>query len=135
MTVSATEFDGFYFQPIGDDEVEFNYFLFNEEKDRGSKVDYSSMGDMYHIILWKPDEMGLPEIEDNYEAVLVDPAFYARQVTESNIPSYGVIIRKTTESFRFVDTYLEKFENSVKIAVDAIEKMSKSKQKKGWFRK
>jgi hypothetical protein len=135
MNVSNSDFDGFYFQPTGNDGVEFNYFLFNEEKDRGPKVDNSSMGDMYHIILWKSDEIGLPEIQDNYEAILIDPVFYARQVTESNSPSYGVILRKTTESFKFVESYLEKFENSVKTAIEKIEELKKSKQKKGWFKK
>lgn len=135
MKVSVNEFDGFYFQPRGEDEIEFNYFKFNQDVDRGQKVDNNSMGDMYHIILWTPDDIGIPEIKDNYEAILIDPVFYAESLTKSNSPSYGVIVRKTTESFKFVETYLVKFEKSVENALTTIEEMAKKQKGKGWIRK
>jgi hypothetical protein len=133
MSVSISEFDGFYFNPKGDEEIEFNYFKFNEEKDRGNKVGNNDMGDMYHIVLWSPDEIGLPEIRDNYEAILIDPIFYAESLTKSNNPSYGVIIRKTTESFKFVDSYLVKLEVSVEKAIETMQELA-TKKKKRWYK-
>jgi hypothetical protein len=90
---------------------------------------------MYHIILWSFGVEDVPEIKDNYEAILVDPVFYAKQTTECNSPSYGVILKKTSESYRFVETYVEKFEDSVKKALSTIDELNKTKQKKGWFSK
>jgi hypothetical protein len=133
MNVSNSDFDGFYFSPKGEDEVEFNFFKFNEESDRGEKVNNSDLGDMYHIILWEPDEIGLPVIKDDFEAILVDPKFYAKNITEGSSPSYGIIVRKTTESFKFIESYHEKFKKSVEVAVEKINALS-SKKKKGWFK-
>jgi hypothetical protein len=122
----TNEYDGFYFQPTKDEEgVEFNYFKFNEDKDRGDKVEISEMGDKYHIILWKSSENGLPFIDDNYEAILIEPVVYAQHLVSGAIPMYGVIVRKTTESFKFVESYLEKFEDSVKKAIEKLNNLKK----------
>lgn len=122
----TNEYDGFYFQPTKDEEgVEFNYFKFNEDKDRGYKVEITEMGDKYHIILWKSAEDGLPFIDDNYEAILIEPVVYAQHLVSGTIPMYGVIVRKTTESFKFVESYLEKFEDSVKKAIEKINNLKK----------
>ena len=135
MTVTKIEFDGFYFSPKGEEEVEFNYFKFNEDSDRGNKVGNNEMGDMYHIILWESNDDGLPEIVDDYEAILIDPVFYAESLTKSVKPSYGIIVRKTTESFKFIESYYQKFEKSVEVALEKIKELSSKNKRKGWFKK
>lgn len=136
MKVSINEYDGFYFNPNpkNDGEVEFSFFRYNEEADRGEKLEASELGDMYHIILWESDDTGLPKIVDDYEAILIDPTFYAQCLTEGARPSYGIIIRKTTQSFKFVQSYYEKFERSVEVAMQTLKKLS-DKKRKGWFKK
>lgn len=123
---ASNDFDGFYFQPTTDDDgVEFNYFKFNEDKDRGEKIEVSGIGDKYHIILWKSSENGLPYIDDNFEAILSEPAVYAQHLTSGTVPMYGVIVRKTTESFKFVDTYLARFEESINNAIEKLNNLKK----------
>lgn len=83
------------------------------------------MGDNFHIVIWKYDDIHLPRIEDNYEAILIDPITYAKQLIDSSVPMYGVIVRKTTESFKFVESYIDRFDESVKKAIDTINKLKK----------
>ncbi len=119
------DYDGFYFQPVSTEDVEISYFKYNEDKDRGIKVGGSKMGDNFHIVIWKYDDIHLPRIEDNYEAILIDPITYAKQLIDSSVPMYGVIVRKTTESFKFVESYIDRFDESVKKAIDTINKLKK----------
>lgn len=129
MSVSNNEFDGFYFNPKGEDEVEFSFFKFNTDDDRGEKVEGSELGDMYHIILWESDQTGIPQITDDYEAILIDPTFYAKSLTEGTLPTYGIIVRKTTKSDKFIETYYEKFKKSVELALETIKKLSEKKKR------
>jgi hypothetical protein len=119
------EYDGFYFQPVANDDVEISYFKFNEDKDRGDKIEGSSLGDLYHIVIWKYSDSSVPFIDDRYEAILIDPITYVNNLLNSTEPMYGVILRKTTESFRFIDSYIVRFEESVDKAVKALTKLKK----------
>ncbi len=124
MTI-ANDYDGFYFQPVSNDDVEISYFKYNEDKDRGEKVNGSEMGDIFQIVIWKYSDNSLPAIDDNYEAVLVDPVTYAKQLIDSSVPMYGVIVRKTSESFKFVESYINRFDQSVKKAIETLNKLKK----------
>jgi hypothetical protein len=121
----ANDYDGFYFQPVSNDDVEISYFKYNEDKDRGEKVNGSEMGDIFQIVIWKYSDNSLPAIDDNYEAVLVDPVTYAKQLIDSSVPMYGVIVRKTSESFKFVESYINRFDQSVKKAIETLNKLKK----------
>lgn len=132
LKVDVSSFDGFYFHPVSEEDVGFDFFQFNTHEDRGEKVVENDMGDMYHIVLWSNNEDGIPEINDQYEAILIDPVFYASRLVESHKPSYGVIVKKTTKSFKFIDTYMIRFEESVKKAIETI--MNSEKPKKRWFK-
>lgn len=129
MKVATNDYDGFYFNPKGEIEVEFSFFKFNTDDDRGEKVEGSSLGDMYHIILWESDETGIPQIIDDYEAILIDPTFYAKNLTEGTSPTYGIIVRKTTKSNKFIESYYEKFQMSVEKALETIKKLSEKKKR------
>lgn len=119
-------YDGFYFNPTKEDDgVEFSYFKFNEDKDRGEKIEGSEIGDKYHIIILKPSESGVPYIDDNFEAILVEPTTYIEHLTNCNVEFFGVIVRKTTKSFKFVEYYLTNVIDAINNAIEKFNHMEK----------
>ena len=103
---NATQFDGFYLMP-GDEEgsLSLSYFDFKDEFDKGKKVGGTDVGDMYHVIFFKQGGDSLPELDDHFEAIFGDPETYIRGLIGANI--YGCFVRKTENSFKWVDDYLK----------------------------
>ena len=103
----TTEFDGFYLMP-GDEEdsLRLSYFDFLEDFDKGKKIGNTNYGDMYHVIFFKQDEDGIPELDDHFEAIFCDPETYVRGLLGANI--YGCFVKKTENSFKWVDDYLKR---------------------------
>lgn len=103
---NATDFDGFYLTP-GEDEgsLSLSYFDFKDDFDKGKKVGGTDVGDMYHVIFFKRSEDNLPELDDHFEAIFGDPETYIRGLIGANI--YGCFVRKTENSFKWVDDYLK----------------------------
>jgi hypothetical protein len=104
---NATQFDGFYLMP-GNDEgsLKLSYFDFLDDFDKGKKVGGTDFGDMYHVIFFKQNENGEPEFDDHFEAIFGDPETYVHGLIRANV--YGCFVRKTENSYKWVDDYLKR---------------------------
>lgn len=104
---NAKEFDGFYLMP-GDEEdsLRLSYFDFLEDFDKGNKIGGTDFGDMYHVIFFRRGEDNLPELDDHFEAIFGDPETYVKGLLGANI--YGCFVKKTENSFKWVDDYLKR---------------------------
>jgi hypothetical protein len=96
-------FDSFLFMPTEEEnQIHFQGSLY---KNPGTKLDGSSIGDCYHIILFKDDD-GLVVKLDMFEAILMAPLEYISQLLPDEW--FGVICKKTTTSEKYVQ---ETFDN------------------------
>jgi len=104
------DYDGFYFIP-GDEENELNlaYFKVKEGQTFGTPIEYSDLGNKYHVAFFKCDENGHPKFDHDFEAIFADPAVYIRNLIGTHI--YGCILRKTECSQTWWKEYLEKTKN------------------------
>jgi hypothetical protein len=98
-------YDGFYFLPLKDDEdgLKLSFFTLKDEH-RGAPIDGSSFGDMFHIVMFRPDDDGHPILDDSFEAILGDPAQYIENLVGAKI--YGCVLRKTDKSGEWIHDYL-----------------------------
>lgn len=111
-----SEYDGFYFLPTDDDDDEglkFAYFNFKDEMAGGVKEGHTSVGDFYHIAMFRKGEDGYPELDDNFEAIFADPTVYVEGLVGSGL--YGCVVRKTDKSGKWWEDYLKKALGSVMI--------------------
>jgi hypothetical protein len=108
--------DGFYILPADDGEEEYSlklsYFNFPKNFVKGKKIDGSSIGDMYHVVLFKESEDSLPEIDATFEAIFIDPEEYIKTLIGINV--YGCFVKKTENSHKWFEKYLKKTKDSVK---------------------
>jgi hypothetical protein len=77
--------------------------------DRGEKIDYSTMGDAYHIVLFREDEDGDVVDFDHFEAILTDCLEYASGLIPYSW--YGFICKKTTTSHTILNKILDNIKN------------------------
>ena len=102
---NASDYDGFYLLPGEDtDSLSLSYFDFLEDFDKGKKIGGTEYGDMYHVIFFKQGEDDVPELNDHFEAIFGDPEVYVKGLLGANI--YGCFVKKTENSFKWVDDYL-----------------------------
>ena len=94
---------------LKDKDYDFISFLSGDKKDsveiiasdynkRGKSIDAGTMGEMYHIMLFrdhKTDEERYDDL-DVFEAILIDPSEYIARLIPCGF--YGIIGRKTTTS-------------------------------------
>lgn len=101
------EYDGFYFLP-GDDEYEINlaYFKFKEDIWNSQPIEFSSLGDKYHIAFFKRDVNGDPMFDEEFEAIFADPSVYVKGLVGCKL--YGCVLRKTKDSHTWWQEYLER---------------------------
>jgi hypothetical protein len=110
----AKDFDGFYILPHKqDDGLRLSYFDFNDDFEKGKKIDHTSLGDMYHVVFLKQGEDGNPEFDDHFEAIFADPEVYVKGLLGANV--YGCMVRKTENSWKWVEEYLKKLLGRVMI--------------------
>lgn len=78
----------------------------NLYKDNDESIENSSLGNKYHIILFREDDTGMVINPDKFEAILLDPLEYISEL----IPQrwYGIIARKTKKSGKFIDNLFDK---------------------------
>lgn len=97
-------FDAFFFLPgEKEDTIHLEGATY---KDPGEKVGGSSMGDGYHIILFREAEDGeLVDIEQ-FTCVLIDPATYISRML--SIDWFGVLAKMTTTSETFIQNTFDK---------------------------
>jgi hypothetical protein len=107
------EYDGFYFLPHydGDDEgLRFDFFRFMDEYANGVKKDHSEMGDMYHIVFIKQNDEGDPVLDENFDAIFVDPVEYVNNLLGADL--FGCVVRKTDKSEEWLEKYLTRIKDS-----------------------
>jgi len=110
----AKDFDGFYILPHKqDDGLRLSYFDFNDDFEKGKRVDGTSLGDMYHVVFLTQGEDGNPELDDHFEAIFADPEVYVKGLLGANV--YGCMVRKTENSYKWVEEYLKKLLGRVMI--------------------
>jgi len=110
----AKDFDGFYILPHKDDDgLRLSFFDFNDDFEKGKRVDGTSLGDMYHVVFLTQGEDGSPELDDHFEAIFSDPEVYVKGLLGANV--YGCMVRKTENSWKWIEEYLKKLLGRVMI--------------------
>jgi hypothetical protein len=98
------QFDAFFFLPgEKEDTVHLESATY---KEAGEKVGGSSLGDGYHIILFREDEEGELVDVEQFNAVLIDPVTYITRMID--IEWYGILARMTTTSESFIKSTFDK---------------------------
>lgn len=80
----------------------------SEYKDKGTKLDGSTMGDCYHIIIFREDDEGAMIDLDKFEGILSAPVEYISRMIQENW--FGIVCRKTTTSEEFVNRTFANFQ-------------------------
>lgn len=97
--------DGVAFFPKDNDSLDLRGF---EYRNKGKYVT-SELGNYYHIMIYKLNDKGFLIDRDNFEAILTDPYVYTSNLILSGF--YGVVVKKTKKSKKFIDELYEKFAN------------------------
>lgn len=95
--------DGICFIPLNArGDLQINGFAYN----RKYKTKTSSLGDFYHIVLYRANRFGEVVDKDNFTAVLLDPRVYVANLIRSNF--YGVVVKQTSGSKKFISELYKK---------------------------
>jgi hypothetical protein len=110
-----------FLKDFNKDEHDAIFFLPGEQKDSvqieaatyknpGEKLGGSTMGDSYHVILFKEAKDGELVDVDQFEAIFTDPFEYISEL----IPKqwYGIMAKRTTTSNNFIQNTFAKLMNS-----------------------
>lgn len=106
--------DGVAFFPKNDDQLDIRGF---EYRDRAKYVT-AELGNYYHIMVYKLNQNGFLIDKDNFEAILTDPHVYTSNLILSGF--YGIVVKKTKKSRKFIDELYRKFANDRPIGASAI---------------
>ncbi len=107
-----------FLKPMKDEPFDFLTFLEGEKKDSihiqgteykdpGEKIGGNSLGDTYHVILFKDHKTDKNKYDDldTFEAILCEPLEYISGLIPSGF--YGIIARKTTTSDKIINKLLD----------------------------
>lgn len=99
------EYDGFVIVPENSEESKIVYFNLNDGHEKAAPIENSELGDMYHVVYFKMNADNTDiEFDDTFEAIFIDPVYYARRL----LPSfYCMIVRKTDKSVKWFEDYLK----------------------------
>jgi len=75
-------------------------------KNPGDKIGGNSMGDEYHVILFKEQEDGKLYDVDKFEAIFADPYEYISNLIPQNW--FGIFAKRTTTSDAFIQKTFDK---------------------------
>lgn len=95
------QYDGFTIVP-DDDPIHSKivFFELDEESKKGTPIENSELGDMYHVVLFKGENF---DFDETFEAIFVDPVHYAKRL----LPNfYCMFVRKTDKSVKWFEEYL-----------------------------
>lgn len=99
--------DGITFLPQGDIEnLQIRGFLY----DKKSKYEKNSLGNYFHIVIYKCDDIGNISQQDNFVAILTDPHVYVSHIIECGF--FGIITKKTKASPKFIKNLYSKILNA-----------------------
>jgi len=89
----------------GDEEGQIN-IMGSEYANPGEKLGGNSLGDLYHIVLFRDSKENCDEYDevDSFEAILACPLEYASGLIPGGF--YGIIARKTTTSDKLMNRLL-----------------------------
>jgi len=108
---TENNYDGFYFAALndsGEDTEEENnimlqFFTFVDTFSKSKPVGHNELGYCYHLAFFKLTGEGV-KFDGTFEAILVDPLTYIRNLVGSNL--LGCIVRKTGKSSKWMKQYL-----------------------------
>lgn len=117
------DFDGFYLIPKDDQEnIEYEFFKFQDQDKLGEKIHGSKVGDMYHVALFREKD-GQIEIDGCFEAIFADPIVYSRNLYGLNM--FGTFLKKRQHSTKWWDNYLTSVFDRVTIKNVELKQISK----------
>jgi hypothetical protein len=106
-----------FLKPLKDNKFDFFTFLAgdadgkiqvmgSEYANPGEKLGGNSLGDLYHIVLFRDSDENSEEYDnfDEFEAILACPLEYASGLIPGGF--YGIIARKTTTSHKLMNRLL-----------------------------
>jgi hypothetical protein len=97
-------FDTFFFLPgEKEDTIHLESAMYKESSE---KIGGSSLGDGYHIILFRESEDGELVDVEQFNAVLIDPIAYISRML--SIDWYGIVAKMTTTSNNFIQNTFDK---------------------------
>jgi hypothetical protein len=104
MPEDKKDYDGFVIVPENTEESKIVFFHLNDGAEKGTPIENTELGDKYHVVYFKlnssKDDI---EFDDTFEAIFVDPVYYAKRL----LPSfYCMIVRKTDKSVAWFEEYL-----------------------------
>lgn len=115
-----SKYDGFYFVPTEEENsLNIQYFTLNCEEHRGSPINNTSIGDMFHVAFFRASDDGHPVFDDAFEAILADPITYVKALIGTEL--FGCVLRKTENSGKWWDEYLTNAKNACKIESETIK--------------
>ena len=108
------EFDGFLFLPADDvaedeDGIEFRFIKYKDYL--GAPVEFTEIGEKYHVALFKQDENGDFQFLETFEAIFSDPLTYVRNLVGCNL--FGTIAKKKENSTPWFNEYLTDVKSNV----------------------
>lgn len=109
------KYDGFTIVPDGDFNVsKIVFFELDDESKNGTPIENTELGDMYHVVIFRMNKEKTDiEYDETFEAIFVDPVFYAKRL----LPTfYCTFIRKTNKSVKWFEEYLTDLLNRVIIS-------------------
>lgn len=97
------KYDGFATVPDRElHESKIVFFNLDEESKEGIPIENSSLGDKYHVALFKYNATSF-DFDESFEAIFIDPLVYAERL----LPNfYGMFVRKTDKSLKWFEEYL-----------------------------
>lgn len=106
-SMKKDKFDAFFFMPgPEEDTVKVEGAAYRTP---GEPVEYSDIGNMYHIILFKEDTEGNIVDPDMFEAILIEPLEYVSRMITCEF--YGLVAKKTTTSSEFIQSTFDKLKD------------------------
>jgi hypothetical protein len=91
---------------ISGDEKDTLDIRTNTYKESSESIETSSLGNKYHIILFRENEKGTVIDPDKFEAILLEPLEYISELIPQHW--FGIIARKTEKSGKFIDNLFDK---------------------------
>lgn len=110
MTKTSKKYDGFYFSPHDDDELEhealkISFFELVDSEFSNEPEEKYLLGHKFLLAFFKFDEDDVPVLDETNEAILSDPEVYVNNLIGSGL--FGCIVKKTPRGVAWFKDYLK----------------------------